>query len=434
MASMSFIGALGSALETGELGDLARSFPVLCQPEDARALVAAMPHLSARGTGRRAPIQVVAAYYQSAEDEAVVDVLRSGFPELLALYDRALLACAAPPGKYEPLTNDLLFALKIFALWPSAGGSEALRRVIEGARDSRLRDGFLWSIILNIYGGENHPAAGAVAAQLASPLLVEGFAAIAFLDFVNTLCRRGELPTHPYANDRGTRWLEALLRDADNASYAHSATAALPFLGPDERAVLVPMAAAHPDPGVRMEAAWADLRSGGTAGLITLVAHCRDPHTSRRSQAYLRELGRADAIPREALERNFLAMAEMSEWLQHPTEFGRAPERLPLVDTREMYWPPTDDRRHVWLFEYVYPATDDGREADRGLGMVGSTTFALFGETTVDLAPEDAYALHCCWELDTTGDPRAPKERSIEAGRRLLSEVPPAFARARDAT
>ena len=54
--------------------------------------------------------------------------------------------------------------------------------------------------------------------------------------------------------------------------------------------------------------------------------------------------------------------------------------------------------------------------------MVGSITFSLFGETTEDLSPEDIYALHCCWELEVNDDPRAPEERTIEAGRKILAE------------
>lgn len=57
-----------------------------------------------------------------------------------------------------------------------------------------------------------------------------------------------------------------------------------------------------------------------------------------------------------------------------------------------------------------------------GLGLVGSVTFALMGETTADLSPEHAYALHCCWELQFKEDPRAPEERSIEEGLKMLRE------------
>jgi len=36
------------------------------------------------------------------------------------------------------------------------------------------------------------------------------------------------------------------------------------------------------------------------------------------------------------------------------------------------------------------------------------------------MPPEDIYALHCCWELQQNGDPRAPEELSVAAGRKLL--------------
>jgi hypothetical protein len=52
--------------------------------------------------------------------------------------------------------------------------------------------------------------------------------------------------------------------------------------------------------------------------------------------------------------------------------------------------------------------------------MVGSVTFALFGEATAELCPEDVYGLHCCWELARNEDPRAPEKRTARAGRELL--------------
>ena len=36
------------------------------------------------------------------------------------------------------------------------------------------------------------------------------------------------------------------------------------------------------------------------------------------------------------------------------------------------------------------------------------------------MTAEDLYALHCVWELQSNGDPRAPEELSVEAGRALL--------------
>jgi hypothetical protein len=140
---------------------------------------------------------------------------------------------------------------------------------------------------------------------------------------------------------------------------------------------------------------------------------------------YLHELDRADAIPQLALEPEFRARAEMCAWLMHPLEFGSPPDHIELYDTREIFWPPTNDRRRVWLFKYTYTAWGPEGEDDIGIGMVGSTTFALFSETTPIMTPEDVYALHCCWELQGNEDPRAPPERTAEAGRRILTEYNP---------
>ena len=55
------------------------------------------------------------------------------------------------------------------------------------------------------------------------------------------------------------------------------------------------------------------------------------------------------------------------------------------------------------------------------IGLVGSITFALFGETTHNLSAEDIYGIHCCWELESNQDDRAPQKRSANAGRKILA-------------
>jgi len=52
--------------------------------------------------------------------------------------------------------------------------------------------------------------------------------------------------------------------------------------------------------------------------------------------------------------------------------------------------------------------------------MTGSITFSLIDETSPGMPPDDIYALHCCWEMEVNEDPRAPTERSVEAGRALI--------------
>src|SRR5262249_36834692 len=158
---------------------------------------------------------------------------------------------------------------------------------------------------------------------------------------------------------------------------------------------LAALASNHADAGVRMEAAWASAYRGDEAGLELLARMSADPRTSLTAQRYLNELGRPDFIPYAARNPDFRAMAEMGGWLSHPNEFGRPPDQIDLYDTRELSWPPTGDTRRLWLFRYRYAKEEEGEEGeDVGVGMVGSITFALFGEGTAQLCPEDVYGLH----------------------------------------
>ena len=157
---------------------------------------------------------------------------------------------------------------------------------------------------------------------------------------------------------------------------------ALPFLTePDD---LLALACDHRDAGVRPEGAWAAAKLDREAGWKRLRGFAADPRFSATAVAYLEELGRPDLVPDLARDPDFVARSEMARWLAHPQEFGRPPDGLRLYDSRVLHWPPTDDRRPVWLFEYRYdpdPDEEDG-QPDIGLGMVGGVTFALFGETT----------------------------------------------------
>jgi hypothetical protein len=156
-----------------------------------------------------------------------------------------------------------------------------------------------------------------------------------------------------------------------------------------------------------------------------LGRYCLDPRRSRIACQYLEELQRDDAIPAAARDPDFQAVAEMCHWLSHPNEFGRPPDDVGLYDSRVLYWPPADERRRLWLVRYRFAADGPDREDETGVGIVGSVTFALFGEVTADLPPDDVYALYCCWELEWQNDARAPKRRSVQAGRRILARYNP---------
>ena len=79
------------------------------------------------------------------------------------------------------------------------------------------------------------------------------------------------------------------------------------------------------------------------------------------------------------------------------------------------------------MVRYEYAPDEEGGEPDAGYGMVGSVTFALFGESTADKTAEEVYGLHCAWELEMNEDRRAPAERTTRAGMAILAKHNPGF-------
>ena len=374
---------------------------VLAEQADAEPLVAATE-------GDTILYHLAMLFQNDAEDSATRTLAVRGVPELVRLFDAA---AARPDCPADPL----VIACKMFALYAHEPG---VPRVAAAVR--RFPDEPLWEVVFGLFAEENHPHGPLLVDALRDPLPT-GFAAVALLDLANTLSRQERVTEHPFDTADGHARLEAWLADSDPAhfSYAHSTAAALPFIGA-ARNSLAALAMDHPDTGVQMEAAWAGAYRGGTAGVTFLARLCEDPGYSLAARRYLDELGEADRVPAKALEPDFEARAQMARWLAHPQEFGEPPTHIEVYDTRELDWPPTNDRRRVWLLKYTYAGRDDDGGDEVGLGMCGSITFALFGETGAATSPEDAYGIHCCWELEVNGDPRAPQERSAAAGRKLL--------------
>ncbi len=387
--------------------------------DDARALADAVAQFAptvARGRnfltteGLASPLHRLVRMFQSVTTREAYEILRAdGLPHLLALFDARLRA-----GDDDDF--DLLFLLKVASMYRA---EDVVARVVAAARSAVLNEGPLWPVIFAAHD-ENHPYRLALLNRLRTPLPRRN-AGTAYLDFANAVAREGRTHDHPYNTDEGRsrlrRWLTE--RDTKRFPVALSAASALPFIDRPDRDDLLGLALDHPDAAVQLEAAWAAGRVGSEAALKLLARACLDQKQSQRAVAYLTELGHGGRIPAASLEPDFRAAAELSSWLAHPSEFGRPPDSVSVTDTRELFWPPTNDRRRLWVVQYCYEATSDA-PFRAGFGLVGSVTFALFGEATADLTPEDVYGLHCCWELEIKNDPRAPSPRSAATGRRLL--------------
>jgi hypothetical protein len=371
------------------------------------------------------PLHDVLAWMQGTEDEEAKAVLREfGAPELLRIFDETIRV--ASPDNQLRATTDLLFLLKIVCKYTPNGGSE---RLVTAVRSPLLKNGYLWSTILNIISKDQHPWQTAIIEALRDPL-PDGFSGIAFLDLSNAVARSGKLACHPFDSEAGLALLQTWLLDKENSSYGHSAAASIPFLSPEAREKVQALAGQHPDRAVQLEAAWAAAACGEARGYQTLQAACAIPQEASAAMHYLTELGAEDRIPLHAKSDDFKAISEMCQWLAHPMEFGSAPREIRQIDTRELHWPPTNDHRKLWLFRYEYPPRDGEAEPDIGHGMVGSVTFALAGESTPDLSADQIYGLHCAWELEIKRDARAPQKRTAEAGIEILRAYNPGFGRA----
>jgi hypothetical protein len=382
------------------------------------SLLESLPRPKGDKVPTRPVLDAMLLLFQQVESAAAYDVLQSkGTPEL----DRIFQALS---GSHDPHTHDsLMMTLKILAMYHTKAGTQC---VVDAARKPFLPKNEFWGVVLEQFDSK-HPQSMEVIRQLSTPL-PPGMIGVALLDTANELESEEDEFRHPFDTEAGVARLQSWLnsKKPEEFSYAVSAAACLPYLKRMERDALVKLALEHPSPEVQIEGAYAsaEISSSGD-GVALLVKWCADPRYARKAMRYLEELDRADAIPAATKDPKFQATADMCDWLADPNEYGQPPDRIELVDTRELFWPPTGDKRTVWLFKYEFDSSEASEKPEVGLGMVGSVTFALDGENGPEHKPLEMYALHCCWELQVNQDPRAPEERSVEAGMAILKKANP---------
>src|SRR5262249_53328145 len=100
---------------------------------------------------------------------------------------------------------------------------------------------------------------------------------------------------------------------------------------------------------------------------------------------------------------SFMAKAQFAQWLAHPNELGRLPDELEIIDHRELDWPPEREIKALWLLKYRVKDQTGLKDDDVNVGLVGSVTFCLFTYELARRPPEDAYAIHCYWEMSNLG-------------------------------
>ena len=364
--------------------------------EEAEAICNLLKRLPAGpATGEKpatSRLHAMTALFQEVETKAAFGILaEKGVPELCRIFDQLA------DTKDEETVDDVLFLLEVLAMYRTEAGTD---RVIRAAKKPMKPEAYMWSVILSQYK-DDHPQAKRLLKELGNPL-PKGFLAVALLDCATDLAMDGAKIEHPFDSAEGVKRLQAWLtsRDEDEYSYAQSAAATIPFIHGPGRNRLLATALDHPAVNVQMEGAWASAKLGSEAGVKVLIRFCLDPSHSEKARQYLTELGRKESIPREALAPDFRAKAEFANWLAHPSELGRAPDELQIVDHRELPWPPGGKRKSLWLIKYRVKDTTGLAEDDIGCGLVGSVTFCLFSYKIAERPAEDAYAIHCCWEME----------------------------------
>lgn len=402
--------ALRRGLRPG--GDLAAElmdfeYYEISSKKDARAICEALKQLplkaapGAANADDEAPddasrLQLLSALFENIDsfDGPAFVVLRDeGIPQLARVYDAIL--SHGPPRDLD----DLLFVLKILTMYESPLG---LERIVQAVRAPLAPDSPMWMDVFQMVAHDTTYRDSIYRSLSETP--PSGLAAVALLESANEQAIEGHLPRHPFNSAAGAQRLAQLLEedDPDDSNKAHSATAAIPFLEREYQDQLLKIAEAHPSELVRLEAGWAAGKLGRESGLETLKKFSLDVNHSATAVKYLEELKRVDLIPTAAKDPEFRARAELAQWLADPSELGRSPDEVTVVEHRELKWPPEKELKPFWIVRFR--STDPNGLADdqSDVGVVGSHTWVFFGLHMSQRPPEDIYAIHCAWELAQT--------------------------------
>ncbi|MCB1279197.1 GYF domain-containing protein [Prosthecobacter sp.] len=409
-------GKPGTLGET--LGKLDADDAVPRIPQDVDAILATAKKIAA-GTGETA---------QTASDMAALAGLRDAIEkeELLSSFDNLALEpmrawADARLKRTEPFSteeSDSFFGL--LSALASSSDERATDLVVTALRQQKLPDTYGWSRVLDAFDEEHSQTEHLMAAFRDDP--PTGFAGVLLLDAANQLGLDDWEGPHPFNSTKGAAQLKAWLQNPDpkQSSYAHSAALGAAFIDAKVRGDLIDVALHHPDKAVRMEAAWADVKTGGKQGLDFLKQACLDIHQSARARDYLKELDQEKAVPKEASEPAFAAQAEMSRWLQHPNELGEEPLSIEVYDHKKLFWPPNKDQRDVFLLKFTYKFPED-QAPKTGYGMTGTMTWSFLEEHASPPKPEELYLQHCTLELNRAS--RSEKSAKDEDNRARALEA-----------
>jgi hypothetical protein len=363
--------------------------------------------------------------YLSCFDLVTTQLLRYGTEEAAAAFIQGALPVVIRMFDTRSESKDELEqaeAVSLLHVMSVAGDDGECRdRIIHGIRKSIAKDDETWRSIFQVIANQEEIETGYALAicEGVGTSIPDGELTVPFLKLAGDLYRAGQLAEHPINDARGGQLLDELLSGELSKNWFDIAEC-LPDYDGSDQLDLIQRAAVHAQPSMRLVAAKASAAIGNPGAIETLQQFCLDRLRSEIACDYLIQLGLEHAIPPKALELDFQAECDVVSWLCHPIEYGVEPDRVELTDSRDMFWPPTNDRRRLWIFKFTYELNE--HENDIGMILTGSTTICLRDETSPLMSPEQIYAVHCNYELKRNDDPRINDLFGIEQASRLLAE------------
>jgi len=317
-----------------------------------------------------------------------------------ALENQIQISLALPKESLDPLQMITMRSLYYLVLSDSKRASEML---LAASDRPELHNNEFWSSVFYVA-----PDDALYHGTLKKKVLdgsISGRLAVQVVEHENDLALGDDNVEHflscPSGESLLRQWLAPNL-DVDMKSYgaAKQAAIALAFLKSAEWSELIELARNHPDFEVVLEGAWAGARREQPDSVSHLIELAKDVRYSRIAVRYLDELELDSQIPAEVHDPDFKARAELSEWLTYPTEKGRPPDQLEIIDTRHMKWPLEDELANVHLIRFTYK-DPTGQKADEvDIGLVGPMTFCHFDMKMATREKEDIYAIHIFRELE----------------------------------
>lgn len=375
-------------------------------------------HIELLTSTEQHPLPLLAAFFRDVSDENLRQtIITEGLPVLRWYVADAL---AGKPHQ----DHDLMSVLEVLAQYRQ---KEDVSWIYKAILHPIAPNDPIWFAILGTYR-EQHPYLKPFI-QALSKHLPPGRACLAFLKLCDHLVDTKQYLPHAFNGTMGLEKLKSYLHPQSNRplEFARAAVRTAALLEDGNREVILSLADQHPDPSIAFLSSVTRASLGDEQEIESLIQRCRDVRRSYETQLKLQEIGMESLIPNEARQPEFLALAQTSHWLEFQSEFRRAPDRMELMETRDLFWLPRHQQCRLYLVKFEYDQPVGEQKVNDGVALVGSVTHSLIGETHVGMDSADILGLHCCWELEALHDPLAPRNRTAKMGRNLLRKHNPNF-------